>query len=63
MEEREGFEPSRRSHAWQFSRLLPSTTRPPLQVFNFSAKTNRLNLKDYYQKKCVLQQKAVLTKI
>ena len=30
MEEREGFEPSRRSHAWQFSRLLPSTTRPPL---------------------------------
>ena|GEM_PF-2701947 len=30
MEEREGFEPSKRSRACQFSRLVPSTTRPPL---------------------------------
>src|SRR5690606_3696774 len=30
--EREGFEPSRRSRAWRFSRPLPSTARPPLRA-------------------------------
>jgi hypothetical protein len=33
--EREGFEPSIRFPVFQFSRLAPSTTRPPLRLLQF----------------------------
>ena len=31
-----GFEPTVRSHARRFSRPVPSTTRPPIQIFKFN---------------------------
>ncbi len=35
--EREGFEPSKGLHPCRFSRAVPSTTQPPLQIYFFKS--------------------------
>ncbi len=44
MAERVGFEPTIPLPVWQFSRLLPSTTRPPLLLIELLAERGRFEL-------------------